>query len=107
MRWAVRRLWAFSTTLGDVYLGSISGTLLLVLSVVLFVVKAFALVDAATRSAADIELRSALNKQAWLLILALALLAHLLLNPWNPFGLLNLAGTLAAFVYLAQVRGSS
>lgn len=80
---------------------------MLLLSIVLFVVKAFALVDAATRSATDIEFRSSLSKQAWLIILVLAVLAHLLLSPWNPLGLLNLAGTLAALVYLAQVRGSS
>lgn len=82
-------------------------TVMLLLSVVLFVVKAFALVDAVTRPATEIEFRSPLNKQAWLVILVLAVLAHLLIDPWYPLGLLSLAGTLAAFVYLAQVRGSS
>ena len=45
-----------------------------------------------------------LTKQTWLIILALAVLAHLV--SWNPLGLLNLIGTVAALVYLAQVRGS-
>lgn len=86
---------------------NLSSTLLLLLSIVLFVVKAFALVDVATRDATDIEFRSPLPKQGWLIILILAVLAHLLVDPWNPLGILNLAGTLAAFVYLAQVRGST
>ncbi|WP_375000594.1 DUF2516 family protein [Aeromicrobium sp. CTD01-1L150] len=74
----------------------------LLLTVVLFVVKAFALVDCVTRSPADFAVRATLEKNAWLLILGLALAAHLLL--WSPLGLINIIGTVAALVYLAQLR---
>ncbi|KQV75330.1 hypothetical protein ASC61_10130 [Aeromicrobium sp. Root344] len=45
-----------------------------------------------------------LPKQTWLIILGLAVLLHVLI--WDPLKLLNLVGTVAALVYLAQVRGS-
>ncbi len=77
----------------------------LILSLVLFAVKAFALVDAIVRDAATIDLRSPLDKRTWLIILGLAVAAHAVF--WAPFGLLNLVGIVAALVYLAQVRGSS
>ena len=79
-------------------------TLMLVLSLVLFVVKAFALVDCVTRDAGRFELATQLTKNAWLVILALTVVAHLVL--WSPLSLLNLVGTVAALVYLAQLRGS-
>jgi hypothetical protein len=44
-------------------------------------------------------------KNGWLVILGLSVVAHIVTFD-NPLRLLNLAGTLAAFVYLAQVRGS-
>lgn len=81
-----------------------SGVVLL-LSIVLFGVKAFALVDVITRDAVQVELRSPLPKKTWLIILGLTVAAHAVF--WNPFGLLNLIGTVAALVYLAQVRGST
>ncbi|MGJ9411569.1 DUF2516 family protein [Aeromicrobium sp. CF4.19] len=74
----------------------------LVLTVILFVVKAFALVDCVRRPPADFAVRQTLEKNAWLVILGLAVVAHLLL--WSPLGLLNLVGTVAALVYLAQLR---
>lgn len=78
--------------------------LMLVLSIVLFVVKAFALVDCVMRSSSRFELSTPLSKNAWLVILVLSVLAHLV--DWYPIGLLNLVGTGAALVYLAQLRGS-
>lgn len=74
----------------------------LLLSVVLFAVKAFAVVDCVTRDRADFQVRQTLDKNAWLLILGLAVVAHLVL--WSPLSLFNLVGTVAAFVYLAQLR---
>jgi hypothetical protein len=74
----------------------------LLLTLVLLAVKAFALVDCVARKDADFS--SSMPKRNWLIILVLALVAHLLI--WEPLSLLNLLGTVAAFVYLAQLRGS-
>lgn len=78
--------------------------LMLVLSLALFAVKAFALVDCVVRPADRFTVADTLPKNTWLVILALTLLAHLVL--WSPLSLLNLVGTVAALVYLAQLRGS-
>lgn len=77
---------------------------MLLLTIILFVVKAFALVDCATRDRSRFEVIDTWPKQTWLIVLGLSLGAHLLF--WAPLGLLNLAGTVAALVYLAQVRGA-
>jgi len=84
----------------------IQGLLSLVLSAVLFGVKVFALVDCVVRKAGDFEVSSQVSKNGWLVILGLTVAGHLV--AWdNPLRLLNLAGTLAALVYLAQLRGKS
>lgn len=80
------------------------GALLTVLSILLFITKGFALVDCVARRPAQFTQLDTLPKQTWLIILGLGLLAHLLF--WYPLGILNLLGTVAALVYLAQVRGS-
>ncbi len=82
----------------------IQSGVMIILSIALFVAKGFALVDCAARPSAQFVHIDTLPKQTWLIILVLALLAHLLW--WEPLGLLNLVGTVAALVYLAQVRGS-
>jgi hypothetical protein len=77
----------------------------LALSAVLFGVKVFALVDCVSRKPTDIESASQVSKNGWLVILGLSIAAHAV--TWtHPIGLLNLLGTVAAFVYLAQLRGS-
>lgn len=75
--------------------------LLLAIYLVLLGVKAFALVDAVSRPAPAYESAGKLTKVAWLLILGLALAVHLL---DSALGILSLLGTVAAFVYLADVR---
>lgn len=82
----------------------IQSNLMLVLSVVLFIAKGFALVDCVSRPSAQFGQVETLPKQTWLIILVLAVLAHLV--SFQPLSLLNLIGTVAALVYLAQVRGS-
>ena len=84
----------------------LSSNLTLVLGLILFVVKAFALVDCVGRPAAKFAAIETLPKKTWLIILVLSLLAHIL-GGFNPLGLLSLVGTVASLVYLAQVRGSS
>jgi hypothetical protein len=76
--------------------------LLLGISLALLVVKIFAMVDALTRPATAYVSEGKLTKPAWLLILGLALAVHLVSR--TPIGLLTLIGTVAAFVYLADVR---
>jgi hypothetical protein len=83
----------------------IQGGLLLILTIALFVTKGFALVDCVGRPADQFAAAETLPKRTWLILLVLALIAHLL---WSePLAILNLLGTLAALVYLAQMRGSS
>ena len=43
-----------------------------------------------------------LTKQAWLIILGLALVAHMIF--WEPLQFLNLVGAVAAIVYMVDVR---
>lgn len=75
-----------------------------ILFLVLAVVKVWALVDALIRPAPAFPAADKLTKAAWLWILGLGLAAHLV---WaSPIGLLSIAGTIAAFVYLLDVRPS-
>ena len=78
-----------------------SGVLFL-LFVALAVVKGFALVDALLRPAPAFTAADKLTKAAWLWILGLALASHIVFA--SPLGLLSIAGTVAAFVYLIDVR---
>lgn len=82
----------------------IQNNVMIALSVALFAAKGFALVDCVARPSARFTYLETLPKQTWLIILVLAVLAHLVW--WGPLDLLNLAGTVGALVYLAQVRGS-
>lgn len=68
----------------------------------LTLIKGWALVDALMRPSQAYPAVDKLTKAAWLWILGLGLAAHLV---WaNPIGLLSIAGTIAAFVYLLDVR---
>lgn len=78
--------------------------LLVIISIALFAAKGFALVDCVARPSAKFTYIETLPKQTWLIILVLAVLTHVFW--WDPLHLLNLAGTVGALVYLAQVRGS-
>lgn len=69
-------------------------------SIALLAVKLWALVDATLRPAPAFPAADKLTKTAWLWILALAFVADLVL----PNMFLMLAGTVAAFVYLLDVR---
>jgi hypothetical protein len=69
-------------------------------AVALLLVKLFALVDAILRPPAAFPAADKLTKTAWLWILGLAFAADLLLASM----LLMLAGTVAAFVYILDVR---
>lgn len=72
------------------------------LYLVLAVVKAWALIDAVARPSQAFTAADKLTKPAWLWILGLSMVAHVVFA--NPIGLLSMAGTIAAFVYLLDVR---
>jgi len=73
------------------------------LSVALLGVKVFAVGDALIRPDAYFVAADKQNKAFWLLLLVVFLALHLLTWP-NPTDPLSLIGTVAAFVYLADVR---
>jgi Protein of unknown function (DUF2516) len=81
---------------------TLEGDVLLALWVVLLVVKLFALCDAVIRKDAFYVAADKQNKAFWLLLLVVFLALHFLLH--DPRHVLNLIGTVAAFVYLADVR---
>jgi hypothetical protein len=68
----------------------------------MFAAQAFAFVDALTHRADAYVAADKMTKQAWLIILGLALVANLLIS--NPLSLFNLVGIIAAVVYLVDVR---
>ncbi|MDO9379614.1 MAG: DUF2516 family protein [Nocardioidaceae bacterium] len=75
---------------------------MLAVSLVLFAVKAFALVDAITRSPQQFVAADKQTKQLWMILLGLSLVAAVLLP--SPLSIFNLAGTVASLVYLADAR---
>lgn len=81
----------------------LQGLVLLAVTLVLLSVKIFALVTALGFSPQHYQAADKLTKPAWVAILGLGVAANVLLLG-NPIGLLNLAFTIAAFVYLADVR---
>ena len=74
----------------------------LVLLVPLLGMKVFALADAAYRKDAFFVAADKQNKAFWLIILVVFLLLQVLIR--SPLQMLNLIGTVAAGVYLADVR---
>ena len=81
---------------------AIQGTLQLLISVALFAFQAFAFVDAAVRRPDAFVAADKLTKPAWMIILGIALVAHMLI--WSPASLLNLVGAVAAIVYIVDAR---
>lgn len=74
----------------------------LVLFFPILVMKVFALADAIYRRDAFYVAVEKQNKAFWILILALSLVLQLIVQ--SPIWMLNLLGTVAAGVYLADVR---
>jgi len=76
---------------------------LLIVELVLLVVKVFAFVNSLMWSAEAYSAANKLTKPAWTIILGLGVAVHLVFGG-GPISLLNLVFTIAAFVYLADVR---
>jgi hypothetical protein len=85
------------------YLSS-SGVNLIVLAIAVFTfaLKVFALVDVSLRRPEAFPAAGKLTKVIWLAILGVSLLVALAFA--SPIMILNLAGTVAAIVYLVDVR---
>lgn len=80
----------------------IEGSLLLLVSLVLLAVKMFALVTALMFSPDHYRAADKLTKPAWVAILGIGAAAQVLMP--DVRSLINLAFTIAVFVYLADVR---
>lgn len=82
----------------------LEGWITLGVSVVLLAVKAFAFVNAITFPGEAYTAGDKLTKPTWLVILGLGVVVQVLLLYSSPINLLHLIFTIAAFVYLADVR---
>ena len=71
---------------------------------ILLVVKIFAFVNCLMFSAESYRAAGKLTKPAWALILGLGLALQVLLIDASPINLISLVFTIAALVYLADVR---
>lgn len=76
--------------------------LVLLVSLALFAAEAWAFVDALSRRPEVYVAADKQTKTMWLVVLGVALVAHLLIP--SPFSLLNLLGAVAAIVYLVDAR---
>ncbi len=80
----------------------LEGGLLLVVSLVLLALKIYALVTALMFSPDHYRAADKLTKPAWVAILGIGVVAQVLMP--DVRSLINLAFTIAVFVYLADVR---
>jgi len=80
----------------------VQNSVMLALTLILFVCKAVAFVDAVSRPQEAFVATGKQTKPFWMLILGIAVVANMLL--WSPIHIINLVGTVAALVYLADVR---
>jgi hypothetical protein len=72
--------------------------------VALLVLKAFAFGDVVMRPKDAFPVADKQTKTLWLILVGLALLIHLIPTFSRPLSLLNIAGTIAAAVYVVGVR---
>jgi hypothetical protein len=82
----------------------LEGRVLLLVTLILLVVKIFAFVNSLMFSAESYRAAGKLTKPAWALILGLGLALQVLLMESSPIHLIGLVFTIAALVYLADVR---
>ena len=81
---------------------AIQGSIQLLVSVALFGFQAWAFLDATLRRPDAFVAADKLTKPAWMLILGIAIVAHMLI--WSPVSILNLLGAVAAVVYIVDAR---
>lgn len=82
----------------------VEGYFSLMVQIILLGVKIFAFANCLTHPSQAFPAADKLTKAAWGAILGLGLVLQILLVASSPINLINLAFTIAAFVYLADVR---
>ena len=82
---------------------AVEGITMLVIEIVLLAVKIFAFVNSLRFSDEAYRTAGKMNKAAWTIILGLGVVAQIVLAG-SPLNLINLALTVAALVYLADVK---
>jgi hypothetical protein len=82
----------------------VEGYFSLAIEIILLGVKIFAFVNCLTYASEAFPAADKLTKAAWGAILGLGLILQILLVGSSPINLINLAFTIAALVYLADVR---
>ena len=80
----------------------IQNAFLMIATLLVFVVQAWAFVDAVSHRPEAFVSADKMTKPTWLIILGIALVAHMLI--WSPVSFLNLIGAVAAIVYLVDAR---
>jgi hypothetical protein len=83
---------------------AVEGYFSLLVEVILLGVKIYAFVNCLMFSKEAYVAANKLTKPAWAIILGLGLVIQVLMAGSSPINLINLAFTIAAFVYLADVR---
>ena len=83
---------------------AVEGSFLLIVELALLGVKIFALVSCLTYASEAYAAANKLTKPDWGAILWLGLLVQIVMAGSSPIGILNLAFTIAALVFLADVR---
>lgn len=81
---------------------SVQSGILTITTLAIFVIQAWAFLDAISHRAEAFVAADKMTKKAWLVILGVALAAHMLI--WSPISLLNIIGTVAALVYMVDAR---
>jgi hypothetical protein len=80
----------------------IQNAFMMIATLLVFIVQAWAFVDAVSHRPEAFVAADKLTKPAWLIILGIALVAHMLI--WSPVSFLNLIGAVAAIVYIVDAR---
>jgi len=83
---------------------AVEGSFLLIVELALLGVKIFALVSCLMYTSEAYAAANKLTKPAWGAILGLGLVVQIVMAGSSPIGILNLAFTIAALVFLADVR---
>ncbi|CAM3267085.1 DUF2516 domain-containing protein [Nocardioides dubius] len=79
-------------------------TVLMVVLLIAVVVKAFAFINALLWPAAAYDAAGKLTKNAWVAILGVGLAAQIILITGSPLNLIHLIASIAALVYVLDVR---
>lgn len=81
---------------------AVQSGILTITTLAIFVVQAWAFLDGLSHRPEAFVAVDKMTKKAWLVILGVALAAHML--SWSPISLLNIIGTVAALVYMVDAR---